>query len=245
MNIKQRLQSKLRTLGYDLQRFSPTSSPLARRKALIEANNISLILDVGANTGQFVREMRDDTNFSGKIISFEPLSDAYKILEKNSKNDHNWHVRNYALGDVENSSADINISKNSYSSSILGMLPRHYLCAENSEYVGSELINITTLDSIFQEIDSGSDNIYLKIDTQGFESQVLEGANNSLSRIDIIQVEMSIVPLYNNQLLFRDMLDLLFEKGFTLVSIEPGFTDNDTGQLLQFDGIFLNNNKVN
>jgi hypothetical protein len=78
----------------------------------------------------------------------------------------------------------------------------------------------------------------MKIDTQGFESKVLKGAENSLMQIDTVQMEMSLVPLYEGELLFNEMSILMSEKGYVLVAIETGFSDQDSGQVLQIDGIF-------
>lgn len=78
----------------------------------------------------------------------------------------------------------------------------------------------------------------MKIDTQGFESRVIKGAAQSLSHIDTVQMEMSLVPMYDGELLFNDMCKLMSEKGYSLIAIEPGFADQESGQLLQVDGIF-------
>jgi hypothetical protein len=78
----------------------------------------------------------------------------------------------------------------------------------------------------------------MKIDTQGYESRVLQGAQGSLARIDTVQMELSLVPLYEGELLFQEMWELLRAKGYTLVAIESGFSAPASGQLLQVDGIF-------
>ncbi len=78
----------------------------------------------------------------------------------------------------------------------------------------------------------------MKIDTQGFESKVLKGTEKSFTHINIVQMEMSLVPLYENELLFHEMCIYMKEKGYGLIGLEPGFYDHTTGQLLQVDGIF-------
>ena len=79
----------------------------------------------------------------------------------------------------------------------------------------------------------------IKIDTQGYEKNVIDGATESLNNIKIIQLEMSILPLYENEILFIEMINYLDKKGFQLFSLENGFSDLTTGQLLQVDGIFV------
>jgi len=237
MSIKHQVRKLLWRIGYDFSRLNSTSHPLARRKALLKSYNIHLVIDIGANTGQFAEQMRHDIEYSGDIISFEPLSSEFELLKEKSDSDEKWKAINCAIGDVEEKS-EINIAGNSYSSSILSMLESHEKSAPESKYVGHETIDVKTLDSIMNELSINEDNIYLKIDTQGFESKVIKGAEMSLNRIDTIQLEMSLIPLYKDELLFNELYTLLCSKGYTLVALEPGFSDSNSGQMLQIDGIF-------
>ena len=132
----------------------------------------------------------------------------------------------------------MNISANSYSSSILDMLSSHLESAPESEYIGQEEISIRRLDSIFNDVCNHDDKLYIKIDTQGYEKCVLEGAEKALESVDILELELSFIPLYKDGPLFHEMFNLLYKKGFVLVHVEPGFTDPSTGQILQVDGIF-------
>lgn len=223
-------------MGFDLVRYHPITHPLARRKRILDNYNISLVLDVGANIGQYGKQLRD-IGYKKKIVSFEPLNAAYALLSKNAKKDKLWEVHHYALGDKEES-VKINVAANSMSSSLLEMLPSHIKSAPESEYMGHEDIQVKTLDSIFSIVASQTDTVYLKIDTQGFEEKVLKGAENSLKLIDAIQLEMSLKPLYRDEPLFDEMYRFMYHKGYRLIALESGFTDKKTGELLQFDGIF-------
>lgn len=89
----------------------------------------------------------------------------------------------------------INIAGNSYSSSILKMLPSHVEASPESEYIGHEVIEVKTIDSIFPFLRNKGRNFYLKIDTQGFEERVINGAADSLQFIKLVQLEMSLIPL--------------------------------------------------
>ena len=237
MSIKHELKKFLWKVGYDISRFTPTSHPLARKKLLFESYEIDTVLDIGANSGQFVQQLRGDIGYTRRILSFEPLSTAFELLKLNAKDDAAWEVFNFAIGDTEEKQ-EINIAGNSYSSSLLNMLPSHLKSAPNSKYIGKEVIDVKTLDSIFGDLCKVPKNIYMKMDTQGYESKVLQGAENSLAHIDTVQMEMSLVPLYAGELLFNEMCILMDKKGYTLVAIENGFSDPTSGQLLQVDGIF-------
>ena len=237
MLIKHKIQQLLRSFGYDICVFSPASHPLARRKKLFESYGIDIVFDIGANAGEFAQQLRKDIGYKGKILSFEPLSSAFELLRENAKGDPNWEIFNFALGDAE-TKQEINIAGNSYSSSLLDMLPSHERSAPESKYIGRELIEIKTLDSIFCDLCKPGNSVYLKIDAQGFESKILTGAEKSLAHIDTIQMEMSLVPLYKDELLFNEMYKLMSERGFSLVALESGFADPVSGHLLQVDGIF-------
>jgi FkbM family methyltransferase len=237
MKATHRLRQFLWQFGYDICRFHETTHPLARRKHFLANYKIDTVLDIGANSGQFATELRQDLGYSDRIVSFEPLGGAFKLLRAHAKSDPRWEIFNFAIGDVEEK-REINVSGNSLSSSFLDILPSHLTAAPESKYIGKEIIEVRTLDSIFERVCENARSIYMKIDTQGFESRVLKGAAKSLPKIDTIQMEMSLIPLYGAELLFDEMCVLMREKGYTLVAIENGFSSPDTAQLLQIDGIF-------
>jgi len=212
---------------------------LKRRLKIIDNCKIDTLLDIGANIGQYALKMRN-LGYKKKIISFEPLNSAFEILKKSAERDKNWIVNNYGLGN-EDSTGVINISGNSDSSSILEMLPTLSESAPGLKYIGKQEIVIKKLDTIFTSFVKSEDSVMLKIDTQGFEKNVIEGALQSLKQIRVIQLEMSIVPLYKNEMLFKEMITYIENQGFQLYSLENGHFNRNTGQLLQVDGIFVQN----
>jgi hypothetical protein len=110
--------------------------------------------------------------------------------------------------------------------------------APQSAYVGKEEVAVYKLDSLFDRHLSSSDRVFLKIDTQGFTSKVLAGAEQSLKRIEGLEVELSIVPLYAGEPLIHDVLSLLHQKGFGVFSLEPEMFDDNSGQQMQLNGLF-------
>ena len=211
---------------------------LLERIKIVRHHNIDTVLDIGANAGQYSMLMRT-LKYKGRIISFEPLSSAFGRLQKNSASDKKWTINNFALGDKEET-ATINVSENSFSSSILDIKQAHVDSAPESNYTHTEEITVKTLDSVFDQFCSENDQVMVKIDTQGFEKNVIDGGVSSLAKVKLLQLEMSLVELYENEMLFNDMVNYLKERGFTLVSLEPGFSNRDSGELLQVDGIFVN-----
>ena len=235
--MKRLFKHILKYYGYEIRKPSLREDHLKRRMKLIDTYNINTILDVGANTGQYGIIMRA-IGFNGRIVSFEPVNKSFQELLITIKNDKNWTALNYALGNSDGTTL-INIAGNSVSSSILDMLPSHINHRPVSKYVDKELININKLDTIFESIVKVNDINLLKIDTQGFEYNILEGASYSLSRIKGIQLEMSLEPLYDKEKSMCEMIDYLLNKGFKLMSIEPGSVDLENGQMFQVDGIFI------
>lgn len=208
------------------------------RAKLIKYYSVNTIIDVGANVGQFASAMRH-SDYLGSILSFEPQESAFSQLQLASQDDKRWHVFHHALG-THKQQLELNIAGNSYSSSILDMLPAHEAYAPESKYVSKETISVDSLDNIFENLVDVGDNIFLKIDTQGYEKQVLEGAARSLHSILLIQLEMSLQPLYDNEPLFDEIYTYLTGKNFELLTVENGIRDKVTGCLLQIDGIFIN-----
>lgn len=229
------IQNLLNSVGLQIRRFPDYD--LKRRFKLINNFQINKIFDIGANVGDYALEMRK-LGFNGQIISFEPLSTAFEKLKKKASKDKNWEAINIALGDIE-CETEINVAGNSYSSSLVEMMQSHLNSAPQSAYIGKEKIKVNKLDLIFENYYNRDDNIFVKIDTQGYEMNVLKGGEKSLSFIRGIQIELSLVQLYTGSLLYMDMIEYIEKMGFHLFSIENGFTDPKTGELLQMDGIFF------
>lgn len=237
MQIKKIIKKLFQAAGYDIIPYNLFHSSNYFLKYIIEQMRINVIIDVGANVGQFSTYFKE-MNYDGYIYSFEPLSDAYKELKKNSKNDNKWIIYNCALGSEEKK-IEINISKNSQSSSVLEINESHITGAFDSIYIDKENIQMYRLDKFETELLKNGKNIFLKIDTQGYELEVLRGCTNILKYIKIIQLEISFKELYQGAPLFDEVINYLGKIGFYLVGLEKVFAHEQTKELLQVDGIFL------
>lgn len=236
---KEIIKKFARNVGIDLKRYNVQTAESARMQRLLTYHNIDLVFDVGANIGQYAKSLRD-LGYSGRIVSFEPLSNAYSQLKYASKRDPLWEIASQtAIGNQEGEII-INIAGNSQSSSALQMLDAHLESAPQSAYSGSETVKLSRLDTIAKDyINTQTKSIFLKIDVQGLEKQVIEGATAILPLVKGIKLELSLVPLYEGQVLFKEMIDIIEKLGYELYGIEPGFTAEKTGRLLQMDGIFF------
>lgn len=235
--LKKSLKAAARRMGYDVTRFHPESSDDAKLAAVLKHLGINLVLDVGANEGQYGRILRE-AGYTGRIVSFEPLSSAYVPLSQAVSSDPQWQVHERcAIGDRDGE-ITIHIAGNNVSSSVLPMLDAHAQAAPESRYVGTEVVPLHRLDGVAAGYLQPADRLYLKIDTQGFEAAVLEGAPQVLARAQAVQLELSLVPLYDGQRLWDWFIANLQARGFVLWTVLPGFVEAATGRTLQLDAIF-------
>ena len=234
--LKSCVRSFFRYFGFELIFYNPSSSSHAQEQAFFKHLNICSVLDVGANSGEFALSLRDG-GFTGNIISIEPLSSAHQKLVIRSRRDPRWTVvPRCAVGNFSGS-IDINISRNSASSSILGMNLIHTQAEPNSVYVSSETCNIALLDDLILDY-SFPLPLLIKIDVQGYELQVLEGSSKALAIADGVLIELSLVAVYEGQALWLEVVDFLKGHDFVLWGLYNGFTDPNSGQSLQINALF-------
>ncbi|OLR92298.1 hypothetical protein BJP25_22455 [Actinokineospora bangkokensis] len=215
-----------------------TRNPFAKRlTALCDRLDVRAVLDVGANSGQYATFLRQ-AGFAGHIVSCEPVADAHAKLVRAAAADPAWHPERLALGPSAGE-VEVNVSGNSYSSSVLPMLDAHRDAAPESAYVRTESAPMSTVDDLLGTYGYPPERTLLKIDVQGYEWEVLQGARAVLPALAAVQVELSLTPLYDGQRLMGDISDLLVAAGLELWAIEPGFCDPATGRMLQCDGVFV------
>lgn len=235
--IRSRIKSTLRRLGLDVSSYCPENSRICRSGLRLKALDVDLVLDVGANVGQFAHELRE-SGYEGRIISFEPLSSAYQDLLIASSDDPMWQIAPRCAVGAAPKLSNICIASNSWSSSLLPMTEQHVAAAPNAKFIGSEPVSISTLDELVLDEARNARRPYLKIDTQGYEGEVLAGAKEILPHLVGLQLELSLVPLYEGQPNYLEMIQWVQEKGFELFGLEPEFYDSRTSRLLQIDAVF-------
>ena len=228
----------LHRFDLEFRNFSVEKSENARFFTMLSYHHVNTIFDIGANEGQFGVILRD-FGYRGKIISFEPLTQAREELLKISQKDSLWKVAPQAAIGDENGEIEIHIAGNSESSSILEMLDSHIEAAPNSKYIGNEKVPLRKLDTLAPDFIEKDSVVFLKIDTQGYEEQVMNGAHDLMKNIVGLQLEISLVPLYEGHSLIDEMLQNLKEKGFELWGVSTVFSDPNTAQLLQIDATFF------
>jgi FkbM family methyltransferase len=237
MKMNDTIRSTARHFGVELRRY-PQCDPSFQGIALLNRNNVEVVLDVGANLGQYAMNLRR-FGYNGRIMSFEPVKACFDRLLATSANDYDWTAHRIALGTTAGLSTINVAANNGASSSFLPMLESHVNAAPDAQYVRQEKVNVATVDEFVAEHLKPDARVFLKLDVQGFEKAVIQGAQHTLPSLVGVQLEMSFVPLYDGGMLYLEAFDWAASQGFTLMSIEPMFTHPRTGQLLQADGIFI------
>lgn len=224
--------------GFDIIRIGEKNDRSSVRSRLIELFNISLVIDVGANKGQYIQSIRSK-GYKGSVISFEPGNLAFLQLKECSKLDASWKIFNNALGS-KNESSKIYVAKHSMMSSLLpsnASAQIHFL----EETVSEQNIEVRTLDSFLNDqIINSTSNIWLKIDTEGYELEVLKGAEKLLENVKVIDIEVCFKGHRMGQPLIWDIYDYCLKKGFEFFHIGSFYYDyNDNGSAIIGDMLLI------
>lgn len=198
--------------------------------------HVDLAVDVGANVGQWGLQVRR-LGYAGRLLSIEPEPTAFNKLSRHAARDDHWEVYRAAISD-QGGSAELFISDNSVSNSLLQVGATHVSAAPDSRIVDRVSVPSKRLDDVMAERQVANLETYLKVDTQGNELRVFGGAPITLAAVRAVEVELSLRQLYVGQPLLPALTDLLYAKGFVLVAMEPVFSDPLSGHLLQVDGLF-------
>ena len=219
-------------MGYVVRQYTPLRSLAAAREELLA--RVDVVLDVGANAGQY-GEMLRELGFAGRLVSLEPVAEAYAELERRAAADDAWEAVRVAASDVDGE-ITLNVTADSRSSSVL---PRNERFADKAGWSPKESRRVAArrLDGLVAELLRPQERAYLKLDIQGYERHVLDGAGDALARFEALELELSVTPLYEGQPSLAEMLPLLEQRGFKPVSIEPILLDDD-GLLMELDGLF-------
>ena len=207
---------------------------------LIDNNCIGNVIDVGANRGQFAEKLKK-IGYKGIIHSIEPLSSEYAVLTQRANKHKNWFCHKIAAGD-KTSKEKINITESSDFSSILE--PNGYSDKKfhnKARVIGTEQVDVCTLDEYQSKLMPYDDNkgLMIKIDTQGYEMNVIKGAAMLLEKTDVLAVEVSMKAIYEKMTNYIQLVDYLNNCGFDIVGMYPVSRDEDTMALIEADCLFV------
>jgi FkbM family methyltransferase len=214
-------------------------------KRFLSAFAVDCLFDVGANRGQYARMVRKDAGYKGLILSFEPNPDIFAILSKQAASDRHWHVFNMALSDFDGTASFNIMAADQFSSLEKPSDAQDAIFADRNKVTKTVQMQCRRLDTLLPELVArhGFARPFLKMDTQGHDLSVCEGAGAILSKMLGIQTELGVRPIYEGGTGYRAMIDWLDGRGF----VPSAFFANNKGHfplLVEMDGIFVNRTLV-
>jgi FkbM family methyltransferase len=239
LDIKRGIKQSLRRFGLEIRRIGPGRFP--ELTDFLVARQVDVVLDVGANVGWFGQRLRE-RGYREKIVSFEPIEEVFRELKVLAERDGNWEAHRLALGTTAGR-ALINVSRKSDYSSILDQSLAAQHLEPAADVVRQEEITVARLDDLFAPFRDRT--VFLKIDTQGYERLVLDGAREALTQIVGVQLELPLVHLYKHTWSLADALVYMGEIGFVLAQLDPfKWLSEDPVSAVEIDGVFRRRGQV-
>jgi FkbM family methyltransferase len=205
---------------------------------LLDDLGVNVVLDVGANRGQFAQLLRR-IGYRGRIVSFEPVSTNFEHLREAAASDPHWLVEGFALGDLE-STATINVAAGL--GKLSSLLPSSAYGRERFENLRGEVsttetIQVRRLDTVFDRVveDVGSPRVCLKLDTQGYDLLALAGAGERVKDVVVLQSEVSCIPIYDGMPHMTEQIEAYETAGFALAGMYPVTRDTGSMAVIEFD----------
>lgn len=241
--VKDLVLGASRALGYEivpLRQFGQRELAIHLHELFAEFG-IDCVLDVGANVGQYRDFLRDQVLYRGPIVSFEPVARNIEILRQRARRDALWSIKPYALA-AEAGQRTINVAAETEFSSFLppdySRLPR----VERFNNVDhAETVDVKTLDDVFSRLQEGLKfrRVYLKLDTQGYDIEVLRGAGRALPEICALQTEASLIGIYEGMPSYLDAIKFLGDRSFDITGFFPVQRDRRL-RLIECDCVTVN-----
>lgn len=228
IDLRRLIRRAVRQAGFQ-RTIAPTFMDVMRHQ------RVDVVLDVGAIDGDYAREIRD-AGYAGRIVSFEPASSTYARLRAAAGGDPHWEPVQLGVGEA-NGHLDLSVSALDVYSSF--KRPSDFGSeAPGTREVESERVPVVRLDDYLRDRPELLSRTYLKIDTQGFEAEVLRGAGDVLDRFVAIQAELGLLSLYENQMDWLDVVNWMRSRGFEVATMVCNAGDRANGQAIEYDIVF-------
>ena len=241
LKIKKFFSKLLRFFGYEIQRHSSTSyslkEPFYHFRNLLD-NSQPVIFDVGAYIGDTIEQFKSSFPKS-YIHAFEPFDESFSILKNRFQKTEKLFFNNIAVENHSSSNANMYITQNKGSSSLLQPTKD-----ANEFWEGNPLstqkevkVETITIDSYCQKHNIQTIDI-LKIDVQGSELKVLQGAALMIQerRVKLIFTEISIAPNYKGQSEIDQVIKFLRENKYKIFNFFK--MKHKQGKLIECDVLF-------
>jgi FkbM family methyltransferase len=227
-----RLRRFLHSRGVAVKRFH--SMPEARRTRILASRGVDVVFDVGANFGQYASFLRS-AGYTGRIVSFEPVSATYAKLAERSSGDAGWDAHQVAVAATPGTLANL-----SFSSPLRPRIGTAEQLDRDAALIRTETAQADTLDNLVARLVGPNETIAVKMDVQGYETAVLDGGPETISRAQVVELELMVVPTYEGETLAPALLARMFDSGFRLGMVDNVMQDED-GTAFAIDGVFVRN----
>jgi FkbM family methyltransferase len=226
--------SLVRRLGFDVRRLHRVEELPNHLARILSSRPFELVVDVGAHVGQFGMLMRS-LGYTGDILSFEPVSATFSRLSAAAAFDKQWVTQKVALGSEPGSMA-INITARTTFSSFLPINSTgRSAFGEMVAIKDTETVDVKTLDRVLAELSyDGARNIFLKLDTQGYDQEVIEGSAKTLPVVTALLSEVSVRPIYDGMVHWTDAISAYERLGFEVTGLFPVIRDSAM-RVVEFD----------
>ena len=237
-NRKKYIQNLFNSFGYEIKKCQVREN---NKYKWLQDYNINTIFDIGANTGGWAGYIYD---FFPKacIYSYEPLNDCFSSVEKKARKISNIKAYNFALGE-KTGKFTIFRSSQASSSSLLEMGELHKEAFPKTSEISQEEITVKRLDDVAKDLEI-KENIFIKIDVQGYELNVIHGGKELIQKSAVLLVETSFQTLYEEQPLFNEVFMTLTKLGFKFMGDFESIKNPLDGSILQSNAIFINKIKL-
>jgi len=191
--------------------MDPNTNFFKVRQRLIDNLSVATIIDVGANAGQWLKTL-NPRSINGTVWCFEPLKVPYKELENFAKSYPNIKVFKLAFSDFAGPTKMF-VASNGGASSSINAPTEHLRLHSKIEFSNEETVNVTTIDEFFSKHELFLP-LYLKIDTQGHEWNVIKGGIKTLTNVAVVELESSMTAQYQGEKAHHDLMNELIKLGF-------------------------------
>ncbi len=210
---------------------------------LMEALDVDLVLDVGANRGQFGRSLRD-LGYAGPLVSFEPAAGPRTELAAHAAADGAWSVRPWALGSAAHDAELHAVDEESELGSLHG--PSTF----GQEWKGAlgrtrtEVVPVRRLDEVWDDVagPDGAERVLLKLDTQGHDLEAFRGAGRLVrpgGPVVAVLTEVAVLPIYDGMPTMSEHLAELADAGWALSGLHPVSFDRATLRVIELDALLV------
>jgi FkbM family methyltransferase len=233
MTAKNVIKRTLRQLGYDFVRYPSRETYGEHIRELLKTLDIDLVLDVGAHHGEYGLFLRD-LGYVGRIVSFEPVTVNFDVIAQRCAHDPSWQVLNLALGSEDADSRSMNVMSNSLFNSFHA--PSEVMLVDDNRVERIDKVTVRRLDGLFdQMLNDGTRNVFLKMDTQGWDMEVLRGADACISRIGAVQSEIPLKAIYKGMPSFVEVITECNRLGLEVTGMFPVSRDTNNLAVVEFD----------